>query len=106
MMILAVIPGVNVVPILLTWIGGVCLLWSLVHGRYMWCQWRETGRPPGVFGGGLWAMFTGMATVCLVGITRILLPDMIVLRAISQAALLAVAVAVSWLFYKLLRLRR
>lgn len=93
----------DVVVLALAWIGGCGVVWSLVHGRILWLQWRDLGMRPGPLGFGLWVQFTGMACVVGVSLARRVWPHVEWAQRFSEAALLVVAVAMTWLTGHLIR---
>lgn len=94
---------VDVSLVALGWIGVCGLVWSLIHGRILWVQWRDKRMRPGPLGVGLWVQFTGMTLVVAVSFTRRFWRDVGPVHAAGDAALVAVAVAMTWLTSQLVR---
>lgn len=95
--------GVDVSTLALGWIGVCGLVWSLVHGRILWLQWRDQGMRPGPLGIGLWVQFTGMGLVVAVVFTRRVWPDVEAVVLAGEGALVVVAAAMTWLVGQLVR---
>lgn len=93
----------DVALLALAWIGVAALVWSLVHGRILWLQWRDQRMRPGPLGFGLWVQFTAMGLVVVVVFTRRVWPDVEAVRLAGEGALVVVALAMTWLTGQLVR---
>lgn len=94
---------VDVAVLALGWIGVCGAVWSLVHGRILWLQWRDQGMRPGPLGFGLWVQFSAMALVVAAVFTRRVWPGHASVRMAGEFALVAVALAMTWLTGQLVR---